>query len=83
MAAAAAAATTRVLVYEGPFGPQLARLKKVSVFSMGSTLVGVPLLAVFGNEGMEPVQRGALALVDCLAGWLRGRINFSNLARRL
>jgi hypothetical protein len=54
----AAAATTRVLVYEGPFGPQLARLKKVSVFSMGCTLVGVPLLAVFGNEGMQPVQRG-------------------------
>jgi hypothetical protein len=83
MAAAAAAATTRVLVYEGPFGPQLARLKKVSILSMGCTLVGVPLLAVFGNEGMEPVQRGALHLVGCLAGWLRGRIPLSNLGRRL
>mmetsp|Transcript_9054 Transcript_9054/g.23042 ORF Transcript_9054/g.23042 Transcript_9054/m.23042 type:complete len:179 (+) Transcript_9054:78-614(+) len=64
-AAAAGAATRRVLVYEGPFGPTLRMLKRVSVFSCGCTLLGVPLLSVFGNEEMEVVQRAAVGFTVC------------------
>lgn len=58
---------TLALVYEGPFGPQLARLKKVSLFSCACTLLGVPVLAVYNDE-MAPTQRGRLPRVPVVLG---------------
>ncbi|GBG29528.1 Hypothetical Protein FCC1311_057492 [Hondaea fermentalgiana] len=55
----------RVLVYEGPFGPMVKMLKRVSIFSCGCTLVGVPLLATFGNPEMSSVQRASIAFTVC------------------
>jgi len=55
----------RVLVYEGPFGPTLKILKRVSVFSCGCTLVGVPLLTAFGNPDMSLKQRASIGAVVC------------------
>lgn len=53
------------LIYEGPFGGVLRRLKRVSVFSCASTLVSVPLLSVYGNEDMERTQRVAVGFTVC------------------
>lgn len=55
----------RVLVYEGPFGPMVKMLKRVSIFSCGCTLVGVPLLATFGNQEMSPIQRASIGFTVC------------------
>mmetsp|Transcript_13355 Transcript_13355/g.15211 ORF Transcript_13355/g.15211 Transcript_13355/m.15211 type:complete len:210 (-) Transcript_13355:190-819(-) len=53
------------LIYNGPFGSMLSILKKVSVFSCGCTIIGVPLLSAFGNEKMSPIQRGAVGFTVC------------------
>ena len=56
----------RKLVYEGPFGDMLRLLKRVSIFSCACTVVGVPLLAAFGNPKMSEVQRTAVGGTVCI-----------------
>jgi len=60
-----AAPENKELIYEGPFGGVLRRLKRVSVFSCASTMVSVPLLSVYGNEDMEAAQRVAVGFTVC------------------
>mmetsp|Transcript_1703 Transcript_1703/g.2420 ORF Transcript_1703/g.2420 Transcript_1703/m.2420 type:complete len:203 (+) Transcript_1703:234-842(+) len=52
--------SVKTLIYKGPFGGMLSRLKKVSIFSCCCTIIGVPLLSAFGNEKMSGIQRAAV-----------------------
>lgn len=53
---------SRVLMYEGPFGPMLRRLKRVSIFSCVSTCISIPLLSIYGNQDMSFTQRASVGV---------------------
>ena len=49
------------VIYEGPFGDVLKKIKLVSVFSCGCTLLGMPVVAVLGNQDIDLLWRCAIA----------------------
>ena len=49
------------VVYEGPFGDVLKKIKIVSVFSCGCTMLGMPVLAAVGNPDVDLMWRCAIA----------------------
>ena len=48
-------------IYEGTFSKAMQILKRVSVFSCGCTTIGVPLLALVGNDALPVVQKVAVS----------------------
>ena len=57
------------VVYEGPFGDVLKKIKIVSVFSCGCTMLGMPVLAAARQYSAEDFFR--LNVPRCTAmGWI-------------
>ena len=57
-----------ITVYEGTFSQVLRRVKVISVTSCTLTLIGAPLLAVYGNESISLAGRIAVSFSACCFG---------------